>query len=279
MNGELTIRGRSLGGIYTSVYLPELSTMFDVGVALRENIGARYLCLSHGHVDHVGALPAFVGMRGLFGQNEPLTIFCPKPIVPNLEAGLKGFQQMQGYDLNVKLVGMSPGDEQPLGKRHRLRAFKTYHPAVSLGYAIYEPVKKLKTEFKALSSDELRRRRLAEEPIFDETERYYFAYATDTLPEVLKHEPWLMSVRELMLECTFLDDRKSVANARRGGHIHLDELRPYLPQFTTQRLHLMHFSQLYSPGQVRAYFSEPWVADLSTEIRPLLPVSDSEWWH
>ena len=115
MNGELTIRGRSLGGIYTSVYLPELSTMFDVGVALRENIGARYLCLSHGHVDHVGALPAFVGMRGLFGQNEPLSI-CPKPIVPNLEAGLKGFQQMQGYDLKVKLVGMSPGDEQPLGK-------------------------------------------------------------------------------------------------------------------------------------------------------------------
>ena len=120
MNGDLTIRGRSLGGIYTSVYVPEFSVLFDVGVALRDHIGAKFICLSHGHVDHVGALPAFVGMRGLFGQTEPLTIFCPKAIEVHLGNGLKAFEKMQGYDLNVTIRGLGPGDVVDLSKRIKL---------------------------------------------------------------------------------------------------------------------------------------------------------------
>ena len=75
MNSELTIRGRSLGGIYTSVFVPEFGLMFDAGVALRENVGARGICLSHGHADHVGALPAFLGMRVFLGiiNHSPYT--------------------------------------------------------------------------------------------------------------------------------------------------------------------------------------------------------------
>lgn len=279
MNDELTIRGRSLGGIYTSVYVPEFSVLFDVGVALREHIGAKYICLSHGHVDHVGALPAFVGMRGLFGQTDPLTIFCPKAIETYLTQGLKAFQDMQGYELNVIVRGLEPGDVVDLGKRLKLKAFRTYHPAPSLGYAVFESVNKLKPEFQVLPGDELRRRRLANEAIFDIEERIYFAYVTDTLPDVLKHEPWLKDVRELMLECTFLDEKKSVANARRGGHIHLDELRPLLGSFRNRRLHLMHFSQLYTPKEVRAIFKASWTASITPEIIPLLPHSDKEWWH
>ena len=227
----------------------------------------------------LSALPAFVGMRGLFGQTDPLTIFCPKVIETHLKNGLKAFQDMQGHELNVTVHGLEPGDVVDLGKRLKLKVFKTYHPAPSLGYAVFEAVKKLKPEFKALPGDELRRRRLANEAIFDIEERNYFAYATDTLPDVLKHEPWLRDVREFMLECTFLDDKKSVANARRGGHIHLDELRPLLESFRNRRLHLMHFSQLYTPKQVRDIFQAPWTETLTPEIIPLLPKSDKEWWH
>ncbi len=279
MNGELTIRGRSLGGIYTSVYVPEFSVLFDVGVALRDHIGAKFICLSHGHVDHVGALPAFVGMRGLFGQTDPLTIFCPKAIEVHLTQGLKAFQDMQGYELNVTVHGLLPGDVVDLSKRIKLRAFRTYHPAPSLGYGLFETVQKLKPEFKTLPGDELRRRRLANDPIFDIQERNYFAYATDTLPDVFKHEPWLKDVQELMVECTFLDDKKSVANARRGGHIHLDELKPLLESFNNRRVHLMHFSQLYTPKQVREIFQAPWTSGLTPELVPLLPQGEKEWWH
>ena len=50
------------------------------------------------------------------------------------------------------------------------------------------------------------------------------AYATDTLVSVLDHAPELLDARVLIMECTFLDDRKPVAHARAGCHVHLDEV-------------------------------------------------------
>ena len=279
MKAHLTIRGRSLGGIYTSVFVPELGLMFDAGVALRENIGAKAVCISHGHVDHIGALPAFLGMRGLFGQREPITVYCPQEIKESVREGLRAFEVMQTFDFNVEIVGMTAGDEVSLGKRLKLRAFKTFHPVPSLGYLVYEPVRKLKSEFKDLPGAELKRRRLAGDDIFNLQERRYFAYATDTLPEVLKHHTWLAEVENLMLECTFLDERKSVKDARRGGHIHLDELLPYFEKLKNQRLHLMHFSQLYTPKQVREILQTRCEQQTNVELVPLLPQTDIDWWH
>ena len=253
--------------------------MFDAGVALRENIGAKAICISHGHVDHVGALPAFLGMRGLFGQREPVTIYVPKPIRDGVVKGLEAFETVQTHPFNVEVVGLSAGDEISLGKRLKMRAFKTYHPVPSLGYVVFETVQKLKTEYRSLPGPELKRRRLAGEGIFDVHERRYFAYVTDTLPEVLKHEPWLAEVDHLMLECTFLDDRKTVKDARRGGHIHLDELLPHLPKLRNKRLSLMHFSQLYSPRQVRSILAKRCGDDLIPEIVPILPTQEDDWWH
>ena len=253
--------------------------MFDAGVALRENIGAKAICISHGHVDHIGALPAFLGMRGLFGQRDPITVYCPKEIQESLAEGLRAFTVMQTFDFNVNIVGLSPGDEVDIGKRLTLRAFKTYHPVASLGYVVYESVQKLKPEFKGLPGAELKRRRLAGDDIFHHHERRYFAYATDTLPEVLKHEPWLSDVEQLMLECTFLDERKAVKDARRGGHIHLDELMPWLRKFQNKRIHLIHFSQLYSPGDVREILESRCDESVKPEIVPLLPDQNVDWWH
>lgn len=278
MNSELTIRGRSLGGIYTSVFVPEFGLMFDAGVALRENVGARGICLSHGHADHVGALPAFLGMRGLFGHHKPLSIYCPRAIEAELSEALKAFQILQTHDLNAVLVPMDAGDTVSIGPRLQLRAFKTYHPVPSLGYAVFESVKKLRPEFRGLPGEQIRALKQTDQPIFDVIERPYFAYATDTLPEVLKHEPWLLTVPELMIECTFLDERKTLRDARRGGHVHLDELLPYLATAQNRKIHLMHFSQLYQPDEIRARLLERLPEDVHSRVQPLLPKADV-WWH
>ena len=34
--GKLTLRGVSLGGVYTSIHVPELDVLLDVGVPLRQ---------------------------------------------------------------------------------------------------------------------------------------------------------------------------------------------------------------------------------------------------
>ena len=50
-------------------------------------------------------------MRGLFGQRDRITVYCPIEILDNLRDGLSGFEKIQGYDFNVTLIGLKPGDE------------------------------------------------------------------------------------------------------------------------------------------------------------------------
>ena len=74
-----TIHGASLAGLYTSLWCPEPDALFDVGHAFRRAASCSRLFLSHAHVDHVGALPSLLGMRGLMGLRAPLQVFCEGP--------------------------------------------------------------------------------------------------------------------------------------------------------------------------------------------------------
>ena len=60
--GALTVRGISVGGVYTSLQVPELGVVFDAGAPLRTFGATDTLLLSHGHADHVGSLAALLGL-------------------------------------------------------------------------------------------------------------------------------------------------------------------------------------------------------------------------
>lgn len=248
--GAYTIRGISLGGVYTSLQVPELRLMFDVGLAPRSFAGSDYLFLSHAHADHIGALTTWLGFRALSGKTSPPRVFMPAEIVAEVEAALIHMTTLQRYDLSVDAVPMMPGDEHPLHADLSVRAFRTHHPVPSLGYQLLRRKKKLKAEFRDLPGPEIGQRRQAGEDLFDEVSSLELAYATDTLAEVLDRTPSLLESRVLILECTFLDDRKSRADSRAGCHIHLDDLLERADRFHNEKLVLMHFSQLYQPAEV-----------------------------
>ncbi len=276
--GRYTVRGVSLGGMYTSIHVPELDALFDVGAALRPAIGVTNLFLSHAHVDHIGALPAFLGMRGLTGVKKTLRVFCPAEIAEQIPIALNGFSAMHRWPLEVECVPMEPGDEVELRKDMIVRAFKTFHPVPSLGYLLFTRVRKLRPEFAHLSGPEIGlRRRKGDDSIFDIVERRELAYATDTLPTVLERSPEILDARTLIIECTFLDKRKSVKAARAGCHIHMDELLPMVPSLQNETIVLMHFSQLYKPGDVRRIVRERWPREAPVLI-PFVPRGDL-WWN
>ena len=54
----------------------------------------------------------------------------------------------------------------------------------------------------------------------------------------------------LIIECTFLDERKTLEAARAGCHIHLDEIIERADRFENEHVVMMHFSQLYRPDEV-----------------------------
>ncbi|WP_428266955.1 MBL fold metallo-hydrolase [Haliangium sp.] len=274
--GRHNIRGVSVGGVYTALMVPELDAMFDVGLAPRSFAGVNSLFLSHGHVDHIGALTSLLGIRALMGRKRRLKVFMPAAIAPLVEDVLRAATPLQRHPLEIEAVPMEPGQVTPLRADLSVRAFRTFHPVPSLGYQFVRTVKKLRPEFMSLPGPEIARRRRAGEDLFDVHERREFAYATDTLARVLDTEPSLLDTEVLVLECTFLDHRKDLSAAHAGCHIHLDELIERAERFCNQHLVLMHFSQIYKPRQVSEILRARCPASMYERIIAFAPDA-SEW--
>lgn len=247
--GPYTIKGISVAGVYTSLHVRELGALFDVGIAARSCAGAENLFLSHGHADHCGALVALLGMRGLM-RLPPPRIFVPAELLEDTREALALFSRGQRYEFTMVAEPMLPGDEYALRPDLSVRAFRTHHTGPSLGYQFFTRVPKLKPEYLTLPGKEIGERRKRGEPIFDYEERLELAYATDTLLRVIETSPSLLTTRVLILECSFLDERKSIESSRAGGHVHLDELVENASAFENETIVLMHFSQIYSPAEV-----------------------------
>ena len=75
--GPFTLRGVSVGGVYTSLAVQELGLLFDAGIPARSLATLDTILLSHGHVDHIGALPALLGIRALHGKSRPPRVIMP----------------------------------------------------------------------------------------------------------------------------------------------------------------------------------------------------------
>lgn len=272
--GPYTIRGVSVGGVYTALSVPELDVMLDAGVSPRSFASARHLFLSHGHVDHSGGLASLLGIRALLGVPGVLRVFMPSAIVAAVRAFLDAMAALQRYDLTIHAVGMEPGQVEKVHGDLWVRAFKTFHPVPSLGFQFFRRIKKLRPEFAGLSGPEIGQRRKAGDDIFDEVERLELAYATDTLVQVLDHEPSILRSKVLVLECTFLDGRKSLEATRAGCHIHLDELLERADRFHNEQLVLMHFSQIYKPREVGELLDARCPAPLRARIVPFVPAAN-----
>lgn len=275
--GPYTIRGISVGGVYTSIAVPELGIVFDAGASPRSSGAIDTILLSHGHVDHIGALPALLGIRALHGKTKPPRVVMPVEIVDDLTAALAALSRLQRWPLEIEAIGMSPGDELALRGDLRARAVRTFHPVPSLGYVLVRRVSKLKAELAGLSGPEIAARRRAGEEVADFDDRLELAYATDTLVSVFDHAPELLRSRVLIMECTFLDERKTLAAARAGCHIHLDEVIERAERFENEHVVMMHVSQIYRPDEVAGVLDARVPPALRKRIIPFVPAAATSW--
>lgn len=265
-----TLLGVSVGGVYTALHVPELNVLLDAGISPRSFVGAENLLLSHGHADHVGALPALIGVRGLAHASAPRT-FLPKEIETDIREGVEAFSRGQHRKLELPLVPVEPGDEFRLAADLYLRVFRTLHSVPSVGYLLFRKVQKLRPEFLQLPPHELATRRKQGDDLFQIEERYELAYATDTLIDVLDENPTLYEARTLILECTFLDDRKGREETRKKCHVHLDEILERAERFQNEHLVLMHFSQGYRPRDVHEILKRRLPPSLSERVKVFAP--------
>jgi ribonuclease Z len=215
-------------------------------------VRGRRLFVSHGHPDHCGALVSWMGARRLLGL-PCVDLHCPPDLAPHLLAGLKAAERAQGFDFDYRLLVLHPGVDADLGKDLTVSPLPLQHKIQTFGYLFTRRVQKLKEQWHGLSGEEIQRRKNAGEDLFREEQRPLLAYLPDTLPEGLDALPdQVFAASTLMVECTFLDERKPMEAVKKGAHIHLDDLLPRLVErFRGDDLVLFHISRLYRPEEVQ----------------------------
>ncbi|XP_074316361.1 tRNase Z TRZ1-like [Silene latifolia] len=246
------IEGISIGGQETCIIFPSLSLAFDIGKCPRLAVNQEFLFISHGHLDHIGGLPMYVSMRGLLSMKPP-TIIVPKSIKENVERLFDVHRAIDQSELNHKLVGLDVGEEFYIRKDLKVKAFRTHHVIPSQGYVVYSFKQKLKPKYIGLPGNEIKELKTSGVEITDTSCSPEIAFTGDTTAEFIvdPSNVDVLRAKILVMECTFVDDRATVAHAKDYGHTHLAEVVKYTEMFQNKAILLTHFSARYQADEIR----------------------------
>lgn len=269
----LRVNAQSVAGRATCIELPELKLCFDIGVCSDRAAGrCRTVLSTHGHVDHLGALPHHVARRAMW-HLPPTRLVVEHGEVPRVEALLAAWRGVARSELPCEVVAMRVGERLELGGGLTARAFRSSHRAPTLGYGLYRSRERLKPALRALPGAEIGRLRQSGVPVTEAVDELAVAFTGDTRAVVLAREPWLLEARLLIIECTFLDDDGALERADRTGHVALARLAEQLEGLGSEsRVLLTHFSARYAPDEVRAALDRCLPAAVRDRVAPLLPV-------
>jgi len=265
-----------LGGVQTCLQIPQLNIMFDVGHCPRSLASTPRVFLTHAHGDHSGGVIGMLSLRLLMGIKEPLLLYMPEYMATPMQQAINAYESMQGHPYRFEIHPLNVGDTVDLGNRRIMHTFQSTHVIPGLGYTVVETVNKLRDEYKDLPGPEIGKMRHAGADIFDRLERHLVSFPGDTSAAVLDQTPALYQSQILLLETTYIDDRRTVAQCRKFGHIHLDELIERAALFDNQHLVLTHFSQSYTPPEIHALIQERFAGLVRSQVHPFTP-TDGRW--
>jgi ribonuclease Z len=264
----LSLLGFSTAGVETSIEVPTLGLVLDLGRCSRTAVNQPVVLVSHGHLDHVGAVVQHAARRAMMKMGES-TYVVPAAIAADVERLFGAAETLDGGAIPRRVVPLAPGAELSLGKNRFVRPFPTFHRVPSQGYTIWERRTRLRDELRALDGATLGRMRRAGQVLDEAREVPLLSFTGDTRVEVLERTPELQQTETLIIETTFLDDRVTVEDARHMGHIHLDEVSAradLLPRDVV----LHHFSARYAAEEVAQLCGQRLPEALAGRVR-LLP--------
>lgn len=247
---DITIEGYSRAAVQTYWRIPEFRVGFDLGSQPWSFMGTPTWLVSHTHMDHVLALPAYVARRRMMKMDPP-TIYLPEEAVDPIQKILRQMSRLDRGRLPCNLVPTRPGDEIALSRELRVTVSATRHTLPSMGFVIWECRRKLREEFQGLSGEEIRDLRLAGTDVTRELRIPRFAYLGDSAPEGLDGCPAMYEAEVLVLELTFVSPSHRKEKIHKFGHMHLDDLVERADRFKNQLVIASHFSTRYQTGQIR----------------------------
>jgi len=246
----MKLEGMSVAGVETCIEVPQLRLILDMGRCTRGALQQSLVLLSHGHLDHIGAVAQHAARRAMMHMGDS-TYVVPKAVAKDVEELFNAAGRLDGQTIPRRVVPLAPGEEFPIGKQRWVRPFETYHRVPSQGYTVWERRHRLRTEFQGLSGARLAELRQRGVSIDEPQDVALLSFTGDTRIEVLERTPELQQTETLVMETTFLDQRVDVEGARSTGHIHLDEVLQRAELLPRGEVVMSHFSARYSDEEVR----------------------------
>lgn len=265
---RVELSGVSVAGVETCIEVPALRLLLDLGRCSRSAVSQPVVLISHGHLDHIGAIAQHAARRALLGMSEG-TYVVPAAVAPLVEELFNAAGALDGQAIPRRVVALAPGQEYRLGKGRMLRAFQTFHRVPSQGYTVWETRSRLKPEFRGLPGPRLGELRRQGIELDEMTEVARLSFTGDTRVEVLEHTPELQQTECLVIEASFLNELVPTAEARAMGHIHLDELIDRASLLPTTDVVFSHFSARYRGEDVREILARRLPDALRTVVRAL----------
>jgi ribonuclease Z len=216
--GAVTLRGTSVAARATAFAVPELGVCLDIGRLTEALVAQPVVLLSHGHLDHLSGILAYLNVRARFHPGAPPRVVAPAGVAAALRAALAVMPGMESVRKRVSLgeaiVPAVPGDtvELPGGSA---TAFAADHGTEALGWTL----------------------RLAGR------DRPALAFAGDGSVEPFRADPRLLDADAAVVECTFVEPNRRIA-ARMARHAHVLDWIEVAPALPCDRLVLAHVPML-----------------------------------
>lgn len=261
----LTIEGYSRAAVQTYWRVPELKLGFDLGASPWSFTGTQTFFISHAHLDHMAALPAYVARRRMMKMAPP-TIYVPEEVAEPVQKMLRAWQRLDRGRMICDLIPAVPGGEYELSREHVVTAFPTKHTVPSLGYIVWERRKKLKPEYQSLTGGEIRDLRYSGTEVSAEVRVPLVCYTGDTAPQGLDACPDAYAAKILITELTFFRPEHRKEKIHKFGHTHLDDILARADRFRNELIVLTHFSTRYHSDQIRKAIEKRLPEDLRSRV-------------
>lgn len=262
----MTIEGYSRAAVQSYWRVEELKIGFELGSSPWSFMGTQYFLVTHGHLDHLAALPVFVARRRMM-KMEPPTIYLPDEIVDDVWKMLKAWQRLDRGRMICELVGVKSGDLITLSREHRFAVFSTKHTVPSVGYIVYDVRKKLKPEFHGLQGDQIRDLRFQGIEVAAETLTPLLCFTGDTAPPGLDAHPDVYNAQVLITEMTFFRPEHRKEKIHKFGHMHLDDFLDRADRFQNELIILAHLSTRTHEFEARRKLEQVLPDSLRAKIR------------
>ena len=243
------IAGVSVAGETTSIQIPELDVCFDMGECPRAALSAKYVAISHGHMDHVGGLAYYCSQRRFQGMGSG-TIVCDARIASAIQRMMAGFVDLEQQRTPYELITLEPDHQVEIKPNIFLRGFETEHTSPSFGYCIIEKRSKLKPELVNLPQEKLKELKDRGQEITRTLEIPLVAYLGDTLPgpHLIRND--VRKAEIVICECTFFEpDHRE--RAKVGMHMHIHDIAEWLRVVECKAMILTHISRRTHLGYAR----------------------------